>query len=116
MGNMIVLTDKDFDGITSLLSRVLELPDTGTFRNTWRLNHAATSQPIHRMLIGEELKETSVQGFVKGKTDLKEPPGELPAVLSELTGLLLEGRDGYQRGQEDKAIVQKMKDLVGERL
>lgn len=117
MGRMVVLNEADYNGITSLGTEILDLPDTGEFRNTWRLNHRATSQPIDRILIGPELKETSVQGFQKGKTDLKNPVGDievLPDSLAELTGLVLEGRKDYERGNEDKAIVQRMKDLVGD--
>jgi len=118
MGRVLVLSDKDFDGLSSLATKILDLPDTGNFRNTWRLKHLATSQPIDRILVGDELKETSVQGFVKGLKELKEPVGdvsELPDALAELTGLVLEGRKDYQRGKEDGAMVQKVKDLVADK-
>ncbi|KAJ7576783.1 hypothetical protein C8J56DRAFT_799229 [Mycena floridula] len=116
MGKVLVVSDRDFDGISKLTTRVLELPDTGNFRNTWRLKHLATSQPIDRILIGEELRETSVQGFVKGLKELKDDAGVLPDELAELAGLVLEARGNFERGQEDKEMIQKLKDIVADRL
>ncbi|KAJ7660065.1 hypothetical protein B0H17DRAFT_954264 [Mycena rosella] len=118
MGRVLLVSDPDYAGVIDLARRVaVELPETGRFRNTWVLKHAATSQPIDRLLVVVDgrLKETSVQGFVKGKTELKIPVGdigELPDVLGEVAGLALEGRTGYSRGSGDSAIVQKVKDIL----
>ncbi|KAJ7490757.1 hypothetical protein FB451DRAFT_1552379 [Mycena latifolia] len=75
MGRVLLVVDADYAGIVELARRVAtELPDAGGFRNY--------------------VKETCVQGFVKGKTELKEPVRgllELPDVLSEVVGLVLEG-------------------------
>lgn len=113
-----MVLDADYAGVVELARRVaVELPDTGRFRNTWVIKHPATSQPIDRILVvvDGQLKETSVQGFVKGKKELKVPVGdisELPDVLSEVAGLALEGRTGYSRGSEDSEMVQKVKDIL----
>ncbi|KAJ7076084.1 hypothetical protein B0H15DRAFT_790932 [Mycena belliarum] len=118
MGRVLIVSDGDYAGVTDLAQRVAtELPETGNFRNTWIIKHPATSQPIDRLLVVVEgkLKETSVQGFVKGKTELKAPVGvisELPGVLNEAAGLILEGRNGYSRGSGDSHMVQKVKDIL----
>ncbi|KAJ7484687.1 hypothetical protein FB451DRAFT_1028846 [Mycena latifolia] len=118
MGRVLLVSAADYAGVIELAQRVAtELPDTGRFRNTWVIKHAATSQPIDRLLVvvDGQLKETSVQGFVKGKTELKTPVGdigELPDVLSEVVGLVLEGRTGHARGSGDSEMVQKVKDIL----
>ncbi|KAJ6590540.1 hypothetical protein DFH09DRAFT_1074156 [Mycena vulgaris] len=118
MGRVLLVPDADYTPIVDLARRMaLELPETGTFRNTWVLKHAATSQPIDRLLVVVDggLKETSVQGFVKGKTELKTPVEDiaaLPGLLNEVAGLVLEGRTGYSRGSGDTAMVQKVKDIL----
>ena len=53
----------------------------------------------------------------KGKTELKEPVDgitDLPAVLVELFGLVLEARDGWELGQDDKSTIQKVKNVLGD--
>ncbi|KAJ7136068.1 hypothetical protein C8R44DRAFT_609534 [Mycena epipterygia] len=118
MGRILVVSDSDYAGVVELARRVaVELPDTGRFRNTWVIKHPATSQPIDRLLVvvDGQFKETSVQGFVKGKKELKAPVGdisELPDVLNEVAGLALEGRTGYSRGSGDSEMVQKVKDIL----
>ncbi|KAJ6571783.1 hypothetical protein B0H19DRAFT_1131192 [Mycena capillaripes] len=118
MGRVLLVEEADYIGVTTLAQRVAsELPETGRFRNTWVIDHPTTSQPIDRLLIVSEghLTETSVQGFVKGKNELKIPVGditELPEVLSEVIGLVLEGRTDYSRGSGDSEMVQKVKDIL----
>ncbi|KAJ7346746.1 hypothetical protein DFH08DRAFT_869202 [Mycena albidolilacea] len=118
MGRVLLVIDKDYTGITTIARRVaVELPETGRFRNTWVIKQPATSQPIDRLLFDVEgqLVETSVQGFVKGKKELKIPVGdisELPDVLGELAGLALEGRAGYSRGSGDSEMVRKVKNIL----
>jgi hypothetical protein len=118
MGRVLLVADSDYIGVTMLARRAaLELPETGRFRNTWVIDQPTTSQPIDRLLAVAEdrLVETSVQGFVKGKKELKIPVGDitkLPDVLSEVTGLVLEGRTGYSRGAGDSEMVRKVKDIL----
>ncbi|KAJ7627624.1 hypothetical protein DFH06DRAFT_1007009 [Mycena polygramma] len=118
MGRVLLVEDADYAGVTALAQRVArELPETGRFRNTWVIDHPATSQPIDRILTVAEgrLVQTSVQGYTKGKKTLKPPVGditELPEVLSELAGLVLEGRTGYSRGSGDSEMVRKVKDIL----
>ncbi|KAJ6611187.1 hypothetical protein B0H10DRAFT_2057325 [Mycena sp. CBHHK59/15] len=118
MGRVIVLPATDYAGIIDLASRTAaELPATGRFRNTWVVKQAATSQPIDRLLavVDGQLKETSVQGFQKGKKELQISVGDvtdLPDFLSELAGLVLEGRNGYSRGSGDSEMVRKVKEIL----
>ncbi|KAF9501480.1 hypothetical protein BDN71DRAFT_1492156 [Pleurotus eryngii] len=130
MGRVLQVSAEDYKGITSLAYEVLVLPSTGTFRNTWALKRPATSQPIDRILVavkgggdpegGVELKETSVQGFSKQLTmELKRPLTDegithLPSSLSELAGLVLEAREGFVPGDEDRQMVTKVKDVLGD--
>ncbi|KAF7361792.1 DNA repair protein rad5 [Mycena venus] len=120
MGRVLLVADGDYSGITALARRVAEeLPETGRFRNTWVIRQPTTSQPIDRLfsVVEGRLVETSVQGFVKGTKELKIPVGdisELPDVLSELTGLVLEGRTGYSRGSGDSEMVRKVKDVLSD--
>lgn len=117
-GKLLVLQEADYDGLVSLSKKITELPAAGGFRNTWRVQQPRTSQPIDRILIGESLAETGVQGFSKETRELKASVGEnteLPDALFEFVGLILEARDGFVRGEEGE-LVQKMKDLVGEKL
>ncbi|KAJ8696876.1 hypothetical protein PTI98_006703 [Pleurotus ostreatus] len=130
MGRVLQVTAEDYEGIISLAHEVLALPSTGTFRNTWALKRPTTSQPIDRILVAVkgrgdsegdvELKETSVQGFSKQLTmELKRPLTDegitlLPLSLSELAGLVLEAREGFVPGDEDKRMVTKVKDVLGD--
>ncbi|KAJ7484701.1 hypothetical protein FB451DRAFT_1028760 [Mycena latifolia] len=114
MGRVLLVSDADYAGVVELARQMAtELPETGRFRNTWVIKHATTSQLIERLLlvVDGQLKETSVQGFVKTMTELKTPVGdidELPDVLSEVAGLVLEERMGYSE------MVQKVKDILNE--
>jgi hypothetical protein len=120
MGKVIVLTQADYEGLVALADKVNTLPESGGFRNTWKVKQERTSQPIERLLIAtsaSDIKQTSVQGFSKEKKELKEPVGdikELPDSLFEFTGLVLEAREGWERGKEDKEWVSKVKDLLGD--
>jgi hypothetical protein len=113
-GDVLVLSPEDFDGLKRLAGEVAALPDTGNFRNTWKVKALTTSQPIDRIFVkteSEELKEVSVQGFSKTQNELKSPEGTLPGVLSELTGLVLEAREGVQVGQ-DTPLILRIKDVI----
>jgi hypothetical protein len=131
MGSVLAVSQDDFEGLIHLGEKVKnEVPETGTFRNTWTLDHSRTSQPIDRLLlpssddspytssIGEwELKNVaSVQGYEKGLTRLKERVAgfdELPEVLANVIGLTREGRDGWRKDGEDKDILKKVRDILG---
>ncbi|KAI0818550.1 hypothetical protein BC629DRAFT_1278273 [Irpex lacteus] len=119
-GHVLVLEKGDWEGLVGLAGKTAGLPKTGTFWNTWRVKQERTSQPIDRILVASseegELDETSVQGWDSGKTELSESVGEttqLPDVLQEFVGLVREGREGYRRGEEDKAVIAKVKDVLG---
>jgi hypothetical protein len=58
----------------------------------------------------------SVQGYEKGFRRLKERVAgfdELPEVLASVIGLTREGRDGWMKGREDKDVLQKVRDILG---
>lgn len=114
---LIERSHTDAQALLDLASSTAELPDTGTWRNTWVVKQERTSQPIDRIFALKEgtLKETSVQGFDKTKRTLRDPVGdveELPAVLWELTGLVLEGREGYVKGEEDQVVLGKVRKVL----
>jgi hypothetical protein len=112
-GNVLVVDDKDYEGIIDLSKKILELPKTENFRNTWRLKVSRTSQPNDRILVhtGGEVVETGVQGYAPDRTELSSPEGEIPTSLKTLAGLVLEAREGYKRGEAGPAV-DKVKELV----
>ncbi|KAF8959233.1 hypothetical protein BDZ97DRAFT_1838724, partial [Flammula alnicola] len=102
-GNIYTLTEHDYDGVLQLAQAITSLPDTGGFRNQWRVLHRATCRPIDRIL---QFVETSVYGFDKHHVLLEEPVNgysDLPPVLWELNGLALEARD--VPGQKDEDVL-----------
>ncbi|KDQ49493.1 hypothetical protein JAAARDRAFT_42802 [Jaapia argillacea MUCL 33604] len=121
MGRVLILRPTDFSGLSALARLCTSLPDTGFFRNTWRVNQPTTSQPTDRILVlGEDgvLEEIGVQGYVKGGTRvLMTRVGgfdELPVELAELDGLVKEGRAGFRRGEEDEGIIGGIRDILGD--
>lgn len=120
-GQVLRLIREDFDGLKKLAGEVAQLPETGEFRNQWRVRWPMTSRPIDRILIktGGELKETSVYGWAKDRRALEKKVGEtseLPAPLYELVGVVREGREGYEKGKEQKNVVDSVKALLGDAL
>ncbi|CAL1704906.1 unnamed protein product [Somion occarium] len=119
-GKVLILNPDDFTGLSDLARQTLDLPSTGSFMNAWRIAQRRTDQPIERLFVPGSttaLVETSVQGYEKGKTELKTPVGdihELPEVLHELFGLIAEARDGYERGKEDEDTISKVKAVLGD--
>lgn len=121
MGRALVLGADDFAGLNALAKETLDLPETGSFRNTWRVKQMRTSQPIDRLFVstsGNALREVSVRGYDKEKRDLSVPVTEhtqLPDTLWELFGLIVESREDYEQGQEDAKLIGQVKELlVGE--
>lgn len=122
-GRVLELTNaEDFDAIVRLARRTLneeELPQAETYLNTWMVKQSRTEQPIARIYVpvvegGEfgEVKLTSVQGYDGKARELAEPVKaltQLPDVLWELFGLVLEARNGYVRDEEDKEMIRKVK-------
>lgn len=118
LGRVLILSPEDFEGLRSLAQQTADLPQTGIFMNTWRIAQPRTSQPIERLVVfGEDGQkvQTSVQGYERGMTQLQTPVGDytdLPTTLYTLFGLILEARDGYERGQEDEGIIDEVKALL----
>ncbi|KAF9476869.1 hypothetical protein BDN70DRAFT_881861 [Pholiota conissans] len=128
-GNIAILAQADYDGLTRLAETVQTLPETGSFRNQWRVRHDITSRPVDRVLYAassplsdrpaenyrEEFKETSVYGFDKQKVQLQKPVEgyqTLPAALWELTGLVLEARE--TPGPKDEVVLQRVREILGD--
>lgn len=127
-GTTSTLTQPDYDTIIRLAEATSALPSTGDFRNQWRVNHEITGLPIERILYPrsslsrtpaenyeDEYAETSVYGFDKTLTKLEEPTNgyeDLPRPLFELTGLVLEAREG-EEGERDNLVLQRVKDVLG---
>lgn len=117
-GEILVVNQEDFEGLETLARASLELPPTELPMNTWRISQRRTDQPIHRLHVprsADEIVETGVQGFEKGKKVLKEPVAgitELPEVLHEIIGLVVEGREGYERGKANEEVISKVKGVL----
>ncbi|KAF5376670.1 hypothetical protein D9615_007903 [Tricholomella constricta] len=124
LGRVLVVAEKDAAGILGLAQEAVNLPSTGAWRNTWVIKRPTTSQPIDRLFIfpasgsATGPHEISVQGFSKQTRELKDPVGdtrELPAMLWELAGLVLEARDGLVYGEKrDEVVLGKVRETVAE--
>ena len=120
-GRLLQLAPADATALAALADAATRLPDTGSFMNAWRVAHPRTSQKIDRLFAKTAdgaLKETSVQGWDAERKQLKTAVGdyqELPPVLQELFGYIQEGREGYERGQEENSeLLAQVKALIGQ--
>ena len=102
-----------------LAKEVNALPDTGSFMNTWRVQHEVTCHGIDRLFVrqgeGGELRETSVYGFSETKVGLQDTVGEyteLPHVLRELMALVVEAK-GDGSGEKDAGVIERVKKEIG---
>ncbi|CUA68889.1 hypothetical protein RSOLAG22IIIB_13842 [Rhizoctonia solani] len=114
MGRVWVLDEKDFDALSKLATLTAQLPDTGAFRNQWRVAHDRTDYPIDQLYVATSsgLHTIGVYGHDGQTTTLKPPVGDitdLPTSLNSLVTLAKEGRDGFQRGQENAEVTSKVK-------
>lgn len=125
-GRVLIVQDTDFTGLVALAEKTKDLPLTGNFRNTWVIAQPITSRPIERILLpthsvggsGYEAnyKETSVQGYDGVKTRLKQPVADvqdLPSVLQDLVGLVLEAREDAH-GDRDDEMITRVKSILGD--
>ena len=115
-GTVLKLEEQDWQGIANLAARaVTELPETGSFRNQWRIQRDRTSFGIDWLQVkvaDQGFKQVAVYGYDSQIDTLNPPVGEyttLPPVLKELFGVLLEARDGYVKGEEDTVMIAKVK-------
>ncbi|KAH8106729.1 hypothetical protein BXZ70DRAFT_1074520 [Cristinia sonorae] len=128
-GRVLLLTrPSDFEGLSSLASHTVEggkVPETGMYLNAWRVKQMRTEQPFERLYVPvpeeglkkKKVKVTSVQGFDGKQRELREPVEgltELPDVLWDLTGLVLEARSGFVKGEEDEHVIAKVLALLDE--
>lgn len=127
-GKVLLADDLDFAGLIELAERTKGLPPTGRFRNTWIIQQPTTSRPIERILLPitqsiapedqSGYEQTSVQGYDGVTTHLKQPVGDiqdLPPVLQDLVGLVLEAREGEGGPTEkDKEMVKRVKGILGD--
>ncbi|KAI1794499.1 hypothetical protein LXA43DRAFT_883325, partial [Ganoderma leucocontextum] len=118
-GRVLQPRPQDFATLTALAQEASRLPDTGSFMNAWRVAHDRTSQKIDRLFAKTAdggIRETSVQGWDPEKTQLEDAVGgyqDVPPVLQELFWYIQEGRKGFVRGEENKALISRVKALVG---
>ncbi|KAG8718142.1 hypothetical protein FRC08_005852 [Ceratobasidium sp. 394] len=119
MGRVYVLNDDDFSALVSLASEAAELPNTGGFRNQWRVKHDRTGYPIDQLYVATSkgLHTIGVYGH-DGQTTTLEPPvhdiTNLPAQLNSIITLAKEGRDGFERGTENAEVVSKVKAVLND--
>ncbi|KAF8583580.1 hypothetical protein K439DRAFT_1390347 [Ramaria rubella] len=119
MGRILLVPKEHFDAIAGLALQTVDLPDTVSFRNTWRVKHDRSDQNIRSLLVKmkdeEKMRTTSVYGYEKGNEMLEnEVQGmtTLPPVLMELFGLLEEAKQGYEKGKEDTGLIGTVKALL----
>jgi hypothetical protein len=124
-------SEDTFTYLTSTLSsRVLGLPMTGSFRNTWFIKHDRTSQPLDRLFIPNKsaagFKQITISGYPSIDPNsephafalpLAKPVDDfttLPSGLDELFGLVLETRVNNKGGGKPKnaELVDAVKSIV----
>ncbi|KAG8902920.1 hypothetical protein FRB99_003946 [Tulasnella sp. 403] len=119
-GVVSTLDTSDWQGIKNLVvEAVTSLPQTGVFRNQWRIAHARTGQPIDWLRVvtssTEDLGEVSAYGYDGVTTTLETPVGgytTLPPVLDQVFGLLQEARSGYVKGAEVTVTIDAVKAVL----
>ncbi|QRV92449.1 hypothetical protein RhiJN_20467 [Ceratobasidium sp. AG-Ba] len=114
MGRVLVLTKEDFSALSSLAAETATLPNTGSFRNQWRVKHDRTDYPIEQLYVATSngLHTIGVYGHDGQTTTLKPPVGNianLPAPLNSIITVAKEGRNGFERGTENTEVVSKVK-------
>lgn len=126
MGRLFIMNQEDYSGMLDIAHKCgTSLPETGNWRNTWKVKQDRTSQPVDRIFVNVDdgsqsaLKEFSVQGYEEGKWALKEKYGdyeELPESLREMISLVREARAGYNDDEVDEDVVDMVKGLLGDKL
>ncbi|KAG8975673.1 hypothetical protein FRC05_005191 [Tulasnella sp. 425] len=110
-GVVSTLGKDDWQGLVDAAKRaVTQTPQAGGFRNQWRIRHGMATASE-----GDDLKEVSVYGFDGGRGELEEPVGEievLPTELKEVFNLVGEAWDGYNLGNEDLEVIQRVKAIL----
>ena len=117
MGRVFVLSEDDWSALANLASQTNSLPDTGSFRNQWRVKHDRTDYPIDYLHVstGSDLHMIGVYGHDGQTTTLKPPVGDitdLPEPLNKLVTYAKEGRDGFERGQENAEVTARVKAVL----
>lgn len=113
-GKVLTLSASDFAAFEAKVNEVKALPHTSGFRGQWRVRQQRTSYPIDIVQIPGEA-ERSVYGWSATTTTLEEPTNgytTLPDPLQTLIGWAKEAREGYQRGQGDQTVIDKVKHLL----
>jgi len=123
MGNILQVASDDWTEINTVVQGATtggEVPEAGGFRNQWRIKQARTSYPIDWLRVPvtstSEFKDLSIYGFDGTTTELQTPIHgltQLPPILLNLFSLVIEGREGYVRGSEDREVVDKVKKVLG---
>ncbi|KAF8877361.1 hypothetical protein BD779DRAFT_1677353 [Infundibulicybe gibba] len=118
LGRVLILRPDDAAGIISLAQMT---PPLSNDRVPWAIKSPVTDRPIDSVVVpdGSALTETKVKGFTKATRELQKPVGdisELPHVLWELFGLLLEAREKFDHSavEFDSEVVDKVKAVIGQ--
>lgn len=118
-GRVYHIQASDFTTLTTLSSRTLDLPQTESFMNTWRIKRPTTSQPIQRLYVANsegKMVVTSVYGFPGGEPRTLATPvaeyTELPSGLTEFLSLALEAREGNEAAEVDRDTIAAVITLV----
>ncbi|KAG6914667.1 hypothetical protein DXG01_016026 [Tephrocybe rancida] len=128
-GRVLLVSEKDSQGLLALAQTALALPKTGRFWNGWSVKQNVSCFPVHRLFVstsasetpgsdGEAFHQISVAGYSKEKRVLSDPVGkytELPDALWELFGLVLEARaDAGSRwdNQRDEMVLGKVREAL----
>ncbi|KAF8606964.1 hypothetical protein BDV93DRAFT_436736 [Ceratobasidium sp. AG-I] len=119
MGRVLVVAKEDFTALEELARSVSSLPDTGAFRNQWRIRHDRTDYPIDQVWVNTAngLKTVGVYGHDGETTELKTPVNgitQIPSVLNDFVAYAKEGRTGFERGTEDSEVTSKVKAILQE--
>jgi len=119
-GVVSTLSTEDWEGLKILSQRaVREPPQTGTFRNQWRVQQPRTGLPIDWLRVATSqdggFEEVSVYGFDGTTSPLAEPVAgytTLPQVLADFFGVMREARDGYKRGDANQNVLEGIKAVL----
>jgi hypothetical protein len=81
------------------------------------VRHQVTCRPIERLLVKKKggFSQVGVYGYSSQRKQLVKPISgctELPEPLVEIFGLVLETREGFERGEEDAELILKVMQLL----
>ncbi|KAB5590691.1 hypothetical protein CTheo_5862 [Ceratobasidium theobromae] len=122
MGRVLVVPESDWTAIVNLATQTLSLPTTGEWMNQWRVKHDRTCYPIDQLCVAKpdgRLHVISVYGH-DGQTTQLQPPvhgrNNLPDSINTLISYAKEGREGFELGEENTQVTDRIKPILSEAL